>query len=478
MEGRNMKKITLFVALLAFVPACTKLVEQNDELVQESVEEPVAIEETVVFSAVTEGSGTKTTLSQDGDVYHVLWAAGDAINVNGVNLTLQTEDQPDGYGPGNTKGNFTGSKPAANASDPKYKAIYPASLRDKYGYYNLPAEQAYLAGGVAAFPMYAEADEGSFSFKNLCGIIQLNLKGEKSVSVISLSDKADADAKPMSGRFTVSSDAAVPTGTNGTALVCASPVELNTESFTPFFITVPAAEYGKLRIIIEATDGSTCTLTSKSAVTVERSMITPINISNPNFKNETAQISYITSNTSKIDKYPASADASVFGDGLTVVSHNYNSETKTGVITFSGPVTSVGYQAFRSVSNLKTMTIPNTVTSIGERAFDSCNNMESINFPRSLTTIGQSAFSYCTGIKTIDFPDNVSYIGRGAFAHCTSLEELTLPAGLATLYDRENFAFCTSLTTVHFPVNRPFIPFLISALTDARIWFLQTSLQM
>ncbi len=409
-----MKKLLVLAAFLAFVPSCTKMMEQNTE--PEQIQEPAQIEteETVVFSATTEGA-TKTVLSEDGGVYHVLWATGDVINVNGTNLTLQSEDQPAGYGPGEKKGNFAGSKPLAAGSGPKYKAVYPNTLRDKYGYFNLPGEQPYLAGGVAAFPMYAESDDESFSFKNLCGLIQLNLKGDKSVSTISLVDKDPSEPKPMSGRFNVSADAAVLTaGTNGTALVCETPVALNTETFTSFFITVPAATYGKLRIIIEAYDGTTCTLTSKSAVTVERSMITPINISNPNFKNETAQITYTTSNTSKIDKYPAGADAAVFGDGLTVVSHNYNSETKTGVITFSGPVTSVGYHAFRGVSNLKTMTIPNTVTSIGERAFESCGNLESVNFPRSLSTIGTYAF-----VNSSKFvPDDLSHINTiyaGAF---------------------------------------------------------------
>ena len=425
MEGRDMKKLSVLFAFLAFVPSCTKMMEHNTD--PEQFQEPVVIEteETVVFSATTEGA-TKTVLSEDGGAYHVLWAIGDIINVNGTNLTLQTEDQPAGYGPGEKKGNFAGSKPLAAGSSPKYKAIYPNTLRDKYGYFNLPGEQPYLAGGVAAFPMYSESDDESFSFKNLCGVVQLNLKGEKSVSTISLVDKDPSEPKPMSGRFTVTEDAAVLTaGTNGTALVCATPVALNTESFTSFFITVPAATYGKLRIIIEASDGTVCTLNSKSAITITRSQITPINISSPNFKDEAAKITYTTSNTSKIDKYAAGADAAVFGDGLSVVSHTYDSETRTGIITFSGPVTSVGYYAFRSVSNLKTMTIPNTVTSIGERAFESCGNLESINFPRSLTTIGTYAF-----VNSSKFvPDDLSHITTiyaGAFQNVKLSGTLTL----------------------------------------------------
>ena len=99
------------------------------------------------------------------------------------------EGQPAGYGPGYNKAQFTGNKPIQNNVSPRYRAIYPSSATDQYFNFVLPAEQPYVAGGIAAFPMYAESDELSFSFKNLCGIIQINLKGEKSVSSISLADK-------------------------------------------------------------------------------------------------------------------------------------------------------------------------------------------------------------------------------------------------------------------------------------------------
>lgn len=386
-------------------------------------------EETMVFSATTEVPGTRTTLSEDEGTWHVLWAAGDAISVNGYNLTLQTEGQAAGYGPGFPKGNFAGSNPIPATTSPYYKAIYPSTLRDRYGYFNLPAEQPYVAGGIDAFPMYAESDDNTFTFRNLCGIIMLNLKGDKSVTTIALADKDEAP-KPMSGRFTVNNNTAeLSTGTNGTALVCETPVTLNPDTFTPFFITVPAGSYGKLRILIEASDGTICTLTSKNAIVVERSKITTINLSNPTFKDESARITYTTSNTSKINKYDAGADASVFGDGLTVVSHTYDPETKTGVITYSGTITSIGYFAFRGINNLKTVTIPNTVTSIGNRGFGECGNLEAVNFPRSLTTIGYAAFVNCSKFVPDDM-SHITSIGEEAFQNVNLTGTLSLWEGL------------------------------------------------
>ena len=465
------KKLTIAAIILA-ATACNKQeTPVSEPLPQEEIE---PVEEMVVFSATTEGTDSKTTLSEDGDVFHVFWADGDVIDINGTQLALVTEGNPAGYGPGTTKADFSGKNPVQNGSGPKYKAVYPATIRDKYGYYNLPAEQSYTPGSPSGFPMYAESDGLSLGFKNLCGIIQLNLKGSKSVTSIAIADKGDSP-KPMSGRFTVSADAAVvSSGTNGTALVCSTPVSLNTESFTSFYINVPAATYGKLTIIIEASDGSLCTLKSKNPVTVVRSSVTPINLSNLNFKDESNQITYVmydgyTGSTGDTGtyKYPGGADASVFGDGLTVVSHTYDSSTKTGVITLSGPATQMGYYAFRGASYIKSITIPNTVTSIGERAFGECGQLESLNIPRGVTSIGNYAFvndykftvpdlTHITSIgtqafqsvkaETITIGESVNHIGDRAFWDCkveqVIIDHMPASIGASVFYN------CTKLTTV------------------------------
>lgn len=468
------KRLLYAAAIVIAAAACSKQVppENTDQPLPPEKENEAP--ETAVFTAVTEGASSKTVLAEDGEVFHVLWADGDRIDINGTTLTLSTESLPAGYGPGTSKGLFTGSNPSGYSTSPVYKAVYPSTLRDKYGYYNLPAEQSYTPGSPAGFPMYAESDGQSLSFKNLCGIIQLNIKGEKSVRSIALADKGPSPL-PMSGRFNVSGDAAViSTGTDGTSLICSTPVALSTESFTSFFITVPAGTYGKLQIIIEASDDSMCTLSSKNAITVERSKVTTINLSSPTFKDDSDKITYVmydgytdsTGNTGTY-QYPGGADASVFGDGLTVSSHTYDSATKTGVITLSGKVTRIGYYAFRGASYIKSITIPNTVTSIGERAFGECGRLESLNFPRSVTTIGANAFvndyeftvpdlSHVTSIGeaafqsvkagTIVIGENITSLGNQVFQH-GSVEEVIInhmPASMGTSV----FHNCDKLTTV------------------------------
>lgn len=323
----------LFAA--ALLTACEKISNQSDEFVT-LPETPEVIQE-AVFEASTETAATKTSLLKNGEAYDVLWSEGDKIRVNGTELTIQTVDQPEGFGPGNTKANFVGNEPRKESVSPYYRAYFPSSMLDHAvtGGWFLPANQTYVPGSIKDAPMYAASDDGSLSFKNLCGVIRLNLKGSKSITTISLFDRS-VSPNALSGRFTVSNNAAVVQGSDGVSLQCAEPVALSTEDATPFMISVPAGSYSKLQITIFAEDGSICKLTSKNPIVVERALITDINVSNPNFKNDNAIITYTTTGTKQINAYlKAGDDASKFGDDLTVVSHTYDATTQTGVITLS-----------------------------------------------------------------------------------------------------------------------------------------------
>ena len=448
------KYILLFAACLLAFSCQLELAVDNPQLeISEEPEESAPSEEIVVFSATTDGSVTKTELSSNGDgTYTVLWKAGDAINVNGYNLSLQTLEQPDGYGPGYTRGNFAGPiNPAAGGSSPKYKALYPSSIFGTPG--SLPTEQGYVAGNIGNFPMYAESDTPSFIFHNLCGIIRIGLKGcTRSIASIALND-VDDTPKPLSGPFTVVDNKAVVTsGTNGTSLVCSTPVTLSNDEFTYFHISVPAGTYGKLRISITDSDGDIWTLTAKKSIEVERSMITPINLSSPNFVNPAAKIYYTTTDGSMLSVFSTSSDASSLGNDLTVVSHNYSNGQ--GVIILSGKVTKIGNNAFQNQDKLQTITIPETVTSVGTNAFNGNRYMTACNFPASLTTIGSQAFQGCLAFDPKDQLDNVTSFGGLCFNNTALSGDLVIGAGVTRV---DNYAFkntqITSVTFEHTPAT-------------------------
>ena len=191
-------------------------------------------------------------------------------------------------------------------------------------------------------------------------------------------------------------------------------------------------------------------------------------------------------------------DVNVFG--ANIVSNTY--QDGQGVITFDGPVTSIGEEAFYYCHNLTSITIPNSVTSIGYGVFWACSSLTSITIPESVTSIEDYAIIACTSLtsmvvepgnstydsrencnaiiekatntliagcqKTV-IPNTVTSIGNGAFALCTSLTSITIPESVTSIGTHaftessltsitipesvtsiEDYAFlgCTSLTSV------------------------------
>lgn len=77
-------------------------------------------------------------------------------------------------------------------------------------------------------------------------------------------------------------------------------------------------------------------------------------------------------------------------------------------ITYEGveySVTTIGKNAFRNCSNLKSITIQNGVTTIGDCAFNECSGLTSIFIPSSMRTIGAQSFSYCFNLKAVYISD-------------------------------------------------------------------------
>ena len=132
-------------------------------------------------------------------------------------------------------------------------------------------------------------------------------------------------------------------------------------------------------------------------------------------------------------------------------------ETKTlilgcasSTIPTDGSVTSIGFEAFYSHSNLTSITIPNSVTSIGESAFSYCTGLTSITIPDSVTSIGGSAFKNCSGLTSITIGNSVTIIGDSTFYGCDGLTSITIPNSVTSIGDSA-FKNCSGLTSVTIP---------------------------
>ena len=106
----------------------------------------------------------------------------------------------------------------------------------------------------------------------------------------------------------------------------------------------------------------------------------------------TCSIMYTSSDSKVVTPYSTTA----FGANIT--SNTY--VNGQGIITFDGPVTSIGYEAFDNCRSLTSITIPDSVTSIGKYAFYYCSSLTSVTIGNSVTSIGSYAFSQCKMLKS------------------------------------------------------------------------------
>ena len=222
---------------MAVISSCTKdiLLPEKDAPESGAPEMPA-----MVFTATMEGfPATRATL----DGMTPSWEVGDVVSIDGHSYTAKTAG---------TSSTFEGT--GAVKEDGKYKAIYPSSLY-KTGHFELPSVQTYEAGKFD-MPMYAESDNTTLSFKNICAVLAIKVTSDDITTLKAIKVASD---KKMNGTFTVSDNKAV-VGTDGTnvlVLESSTALTLNADG-TTFYIAIPAQNYKYLNIYLSS-DGETYT---------------------------------------------------------------------------------------------------------------------------------------------------------------------------------------------------------------------------
>ncbi len=102
------------------------------------------------------------------------------------------------------------------------------------------------------------------------------------------------------------------------------------------------------------------------------------------------------------------------------------------VIPDDGSVNAIAANAFAGVE-LTEASIPEGIKTIGANAFKGCTNLKSLTLPNTVKSIGPSAFKYCKGLESVTVPKNVTSLGTEAFAGCTALREINFNPECDTL---------------------------------------------
>ena len=250
----------LFIAMLLSLAAC----QQVEQLVEpEVVSGPAFTAQIETFDAET-----KTALANGNSV---VWSVDDQISIFQGTVKADTY-QVDEKCVGTTEGRFgivaKGESSAdtgfdANIAMYPYQAgltVTPVVEDGQPAAYQItgvtiPSVQTYTANTFAngSFLMAAVTkgiEDHTLSFKNLCGALKLQLKGTCKVKTICLQGN---DGEPLSGdaTVTISSNSSMPTlimSENASAMVSVNwidGVQLNSETATSFFITVPPTSFEK-----------------------------------------------------------------------------------------------------------------------------------------------------------------------------------------------------------------------------------------
>ena len=275
-----MKKLFIYIAALALVTACNK------------AESPVTSPDSsdIVYATIEYAVDTRTAL--DGE--KVVWNSGDEIVVfKGKTLPLKYIVSASSVG--TTEGYFK--------KDADYELIGPSSEifqnvafypfaelsckaeGQKYTLENitLPSSQTYAADsfGPNSFPMMAvsaDADDVDFRFKNLCGVLKLQLQGEGSIKSITIKgNSGETLAGSASVRMSHDTEPFISFASDGlkeVTLDCSEGVSLKADTPASFLIALPPTVFTKgFTVTVTDTFGGTKEFTTTKENTVIRSSI-------------------------------------------------------------------------------------------------------------------------------------------------------------------------------------------------------------
>ena len=275
-----MKKLTVFTLIaVSMLPACT------NEALQEK-----AANQNYSFTARTDaGIKTRTCLGEvlSNETYPLLWEKGDRIIIapSGKPATSYYETQEQGCDVAEFRfisGLEGNAMPPENTA---LTALYPADaykFTDGKHTINIPENQTYRKNSISSgtMPMIAGATSRELTFRNVCGILRLQLNTlEQDIRLSSIKVAADKGlAGPIAtfeGTDVTWNNPDSETG-HGITLSCDG-VALSPEP-EDFYIVLPPGNYSGFKIQLETEGPDKKTYRMDEVLEIERSAITTVNL--------------------------------------------------------------------------------------------------------------------------------------------------------------------------------------------------------
>lgn len=275
-----MKRLTVFTLIaVSMLPACT------NETLQEK-----AANQNYSFTARTDaGIKTRTCLGEvlSNETYPLLWEKGDRIIIapSGKPATSYYETQEQGCDVAEFRfisGLEGNAMPPENTA---LTALYPADaykFTDGKHTINIPENQTYRKNNISSgtMPMIAGATSRELSFRNVCGILRLQLNTlEQDIRLSSIKVAADKGlAGPIAtfeGTDVTWNNPDSETG-HGITLSCDG-IALSPEP-EDFYIVLPPGNYSGFKIQLETEGLDKKSYRMDEVLEIERSAITTVNL--------------------------------------------------------------------------------------------------------------------------------------------------------------------------------------------------------
>ena len=281
------------------------------------------------------------------ELVEILWRATDTLAVypDGQSQPVKFNIQR-GLGTGSAEFVGTVAGKTLIALCP-YSAGTDDGLKGKELNLKLPAVQQYTKGGVdkRGLPAVAVSQTDELSFKQLCGVLQLSITGNATLSSIRLTAK-NPNMK-ISGKAKVRTDYAQTPfltmqgdASNELTLQCKGGVALKEDEATIFYVALPPGAYGAGGFSLEIiTFSGTVNYEMGADVAIERATITPVPAfaCNPGGTASEDNVPYNQIWYKTSDDNPLALEAGRFQLGL--VSNTFDAEDGWCKAVFDGPVT-------------------------------------------------------------------------------------------------------------------------------------------